>query len=184
MDRKEQAGCDNAAQRSCTEKYEWLVATSERVLRKRGFSGYGRDLAHDVREKCERINDDNWAKIANQEAYIARIIINEANDFCEDHAHLVELAPVVLSSSSVEAMDAGILVEEVCNKLSDDEKRLIGFIYEGYSGLEMAKHLGVKCAALRKRLERLKEKIRLLLKSNRDVLKPERTTRKYIARPD
>lgn len=183
MDRKEPAGCENEAQRFCTENYAWLVSASERALNKRGFSGYGRDLAHDIANKCRGIRDDLWAGIAVQQAYVVRMIINGANDFCKESSHLVgEIPGGVLSSSPVKAMEDAILVREIYGWLSADDQKLLELIFEEIPEKEMAERLGISYVALRKRISRFIKRVTLLCEQKGIIMKSQTVTSNRVYR--
>jgi RNA polymerase sigma factor (sigma-70 family) len=176
MDRKESGDCQNASQRFCTDNYEWLVTTCERALSKRGFSGYGHDVAHDVRNRCEGIDDEYWETITRKEGYLYRAIVNQANDFSKKHSHLVaEIPDSVRGSSPVKAMNDAIFLREVLQWLSYDEQQLLELMFQEYSEAEMADRMGISYVALRKRIERLKKKLCLISDGIQPKHKPQST---------
>jgi RNA polymerase sigma factor (sigma-70 family) len=182
MNRKEQAGCDTAAQRFCTDNYPWLVSTSERELNKRGFPDRGRDLAHDVRDKCGSIDDSYWETVKAKHGYVARIIINEVNDFCRKNASVAQLSVEVMPSTSAKAMDDAILLTEVLNALSPAERIIIELhFFEGYSELETAEKLGLTYGAIRKRIERIMRKLNAIMAGIQEVPRPSHSASQRLA---
>jgi len=183
MNRKEQAGSGTAAQRFCTDNYSWLVSTSERELNKRGFRGRGRDLAHDVRDRCGLIDDLSWDAVKAKDAYVARIIINQVNDFCRENADVAQLSVEVIPSTSPKAMDDAILLREVLSALSHVEQRIVELHFsEGYSEFETAEKLGLSYGALRKRIERIKRKLNQIIAGIQRVPRPSQSVSQRLRR--
>jgi RNA polymerase sigma factor (sigma-70 family) len=183
MDGKEPAGCRTEAQRFCIENYPWLVSTSEQALNKRGFPGYGEDLAQEITDKSRKIEDGLWNQIANPKGYFYRSIVNASNDFCKKHSRLVEeLDDFVSPSSSIEEIEAAILLREISLRLTKEENDLLDLMFECESEIKIAETIGINYGALRKRIERLKKKFRLLCDGKEDRRKPKARASKRVYR--
>src|ERR1043165_859747 len=152
-------GCASEAQRFCVKQRPWLVEVARRTLQKRGLKEHAEDIAHEVFKKLGEIPNDVWSEKQNKKAYVARVIINRANDFsCQDH-DFEPLTDNSLTSTPTEAMEAAILVEELYKQMSTVEQQLLDLMFQGYSGAEIAKRLGITHTTVRKRISRLKQKL-------------------------
>src|SRR5215213_3536849 len=173
MNREQSAGAENAAQQFCTENYCWLVNTSQRILRRRGFADYGEDLAHEVRDRCSGIQDPAWESVKNKPGYVAKIIVREANRLCHQNGHVETRFPIenLPASTTAEAMEAAILVREILDKLSGNEQELVELKFQGYGVQEIAKKLGISYVAVRKRISRLMMKMEALCEPTQIVRK-------------
>jgi len=162
------------------QKREWLVETAGRASQKRGLKNYAEDIAQDVLEKVEDITDEVWAGKRNKEAYIARIVINRANDLCHQDHDFVAITDNILASTPLEAMEAAVLLSELYNKLSVRDQALLDLIFEEYDGREIAERLGVEPATARKRVSRLREKLASMSHGKQPSFQAEPLGRKQV----
>jgi len=153
--------CYNDAEEFCQSELPWLMETATRASTKRGLQGYEEDIAQEVFRKVKAIPDASWATKLNKKAYVARVVLNEANDLCNTDHHYEPLTDNILSSTAPEAMNAALLISELYDKLSQAEQTLFEYMFEGFSGAEMAERLGVTAVTARKRVSRLMEKLKV-----------------------
>jgi RNA polymerase sigma factor (sigma-70 family) len=168
----DESGSANEAQRFCVMEHAWLLDTARQVALKRSLQNSGEDLAHDVYEKLKDLSNDVWARTLHKKSYIARVIINKANDSCHKDQPFEPITDDILVSTPVDAMEAAILIAELHAKLSSSEQKLLELIFEQYSGDEIAKRLGIGFATARKRVSRLLKKLNQL--SGESLRKPTR----------
>lgn len=148
----------SVAERFCLENRLWVNQTAARAARKRSLEGYEEDIAQEVFQKARKLNDGAWLRTENKHGYIARVIINVANDLCHTDPW-DPLTETILPSNPLEAMQAAILIEELYAKLSQKEKELFHLMFEEYTGQEIAERLAIKPVTARKRISRLRAKL-------------------------
>lgn len=153
----------NEAQRFSLLEHAWFMNTARQVTLKRGLPDSGEDLAHEVYDKLKNVSDEVWSRTLNKKSYIAKIIINQANDLCGKYQPLEPISDNILVSTPLEAMEAAILITELYDKLSLSEQKLLELMFEQYSGAEIASKLGIGFATARKRISRLTKKLSLLI---------------------
>jgi DNA-directed RNA polymerase specialized sigma24 family protein len=152
----------NEAQHFSLLEHDWFMNTARQVTLKRGLPDSDEDLAHEVYDKLKNVSDEVWSRTLNKRSYVARMIINQANDFCAKNQPLEPITDNILVSTPLEAMEAAILITELYGKLSLAEQKLLELMFEQYSGTEIANKLGIGCATARKRISRLTKKLGLL----------------------
>lgn len=161
----EAQGSTNEAQRFCVKEREWLLETAKQVVLKRGLTDCAEDLAQEVYSKAQYISDNVWKRTSKKKSYIARVIINKANDLCQRDQSFEPLTDNIVFFSPIDAMEAAILISELHSKLSPAEQELLELIFEQYSGAEIANRLGIEFATARKRVSRLIKKLSLFTES-------------------
>jgi RNA polymerase sigma factor (sigma-70 family) len=163
--------CD--AEQFCLAERAWVLETAQRTSERRSLKGYHEDIAQEVFKKARQISNDKWSEKRNPKAYIARIIINLANDLCHVDHDLEPLTEIILASTPTEAMQAAILIQELYNKLTGTEQALFELMFQETSGAEIAEKLGIKPATARKRVSRLKEKLFSMSQGRQVLLQAE-----------
>lgn len=156
--------CDYTAQQFSVSEYPWILKNSERATGKRGIPTYTEDVAQEIVKKLEEFTDQRWASIKDKKKYVARMIINQANDFCYDKLELGFEAIIrsTKASTTINALDAALLINELWAKLSDSERELLEMLFAGNSGQEIASNFNISPAAGRQRICRLLQKLNRL----------------------
>jgi RNA polymerase sigma factor (sigma-70 family) len=173
--------CESEAERFCLENFDWVIETSRRAALRRDLQEYEEDIAHEVFKKARNISANTWARTKHKRAYVARVIINCANDLsCEDRYE--PLSDNIISSTPIEAMEAAILIDELFQQLSPNEQRLFELLFEQFSGEEIAKSMKISHSTVRKRISRLKEKLGSLSHKTTNAMVTDRiATKRQLA---
>jgi RNA polymerase sigma factor (sigma-70 family) len=163
-------GCANSAVQFVETKSLWLYGTARRIARQKSLEGYAEDLAHDVIGKLQTMPDEQWAKVRNQNAYVATMMAHLANDIYRQHQKVKPLDDLddaslaglpAARSTSPQAREAAIMVQQWRRMLEADEQDLFNLAFEeGFSRIEIAQKLGISNDAARRRVSRLLEKLR------------------------
>lgn len=161
--------CASDAERFCIEHFAWLNQTAKLTALKRGLLGYEEDIAHEVFKKLRSVTNEAWSRMKYKKAYVARAIINCANDLTYIDHGSEPLTDNILTSTPAEAMEAAILVSELYHQLSSSEQDLLELIFQQFSGEEIASELNVSHSTVRKRISRLKRKLCALNEISTDL---------------
>lgn len=131
------------------------------------------DLAQCVVCELEKIDDKTFDALDNPHAYVFTIVNRRAIDMGRQHdsstGHGKEVAvdsyePLWVPSAASnpeDAIVAKLTVEKRWKGLSKEEKQLFSYyFFDGLNSKAIAQVMGLTPAAVRKRLERLREKLR------------------------
>ena len=151
------------ALRFLLEQWAWLVRVARYILKSFRLQDSTEDIMQILAVKCLGISDEKWGQIPNKKAYLAKAIRNQVIDLCKEHSLRNRPLPMCPDPfTSIEAMEAGRLVQQLLPKLSPDEATLLELLFEERSADEIAEILGITSAAARQRSSRLRKKMRLL----------------------
>lgn len=165
----ENSDCLTMAQCYCVEQYDWLLLECHRAIRRShspNISIEGQDLVHDVYCICAKISDAQWTEIDDHKAYLAQIAINKIKAlFSVSQEIATETDKLVIGRAEQpqtpeQAMQAAILVQELYDKLTDEEQKLLDLVFDRYTFEEIGARLGISSVAARKRFSRLIQKLK------------------------
>lgn len=144
------------------------LRTARYLVRKASLAS---DLAEDIVQlallKYHQLGSEKRSTIVNRKAYLAEIVRHEIANYVRDKninaASLVGDAPTLKSASDERDIENRILLQEIWNKLEDDDRRLLELMIFNYSGHELAWRLGISKEAARQRTHRFKAKLKVML---------------------
>ncbi|HXS01587.1 MAG TPA: sigma-70 family RNA polymerase sigma factor [Pyrinomonadaceae bacterium] len=158
----------NELQRFLLAQRDWLVRVATRFLNFYRLPNIGEDIVHDLAINL-KMSNERWNRIKNKKAYLAKIIRNDVRDLFKNYPGRNQPLPECRNGFSPDkAMEAGRLIEQLHQKLLADEKQLLELFFERRSFEEIAERFQIAPAAARKRWERLKKKLRLLIQERGD----------------
>lgn len=174
----------SGAQQFCLIEEAWLLKTCHTALWERRVPEStisSSDLAHIVYLKCGKVPEQKWLEVENPRAYVTAIVRNEANDIFNKDNREIAMDVESPANSHVyskahtpeKEMNAAILVDQLVSKLSPDERDLFRLrFYEQRPSKEIAQIKRTTNDAIRKQLQRLTDKLKILAKAN-DAKQPK-----------
>ena len=167
--KEEPNDCYTEAQSFLVAELDWVRQTAKLAAARKGLNGdYAQDIVQEAYLKCGEITNEKWSQTRNHKAYLARIIINLANDMCKKYGNTYALlGDDIQASSPGEAAEAALLIEQSLDNLPMRDQELLELFFQGYSGQEVAKKLGITDQTARKRIWRLRVKLNLLIQGNK-----------------
>lgn len=153
-----------------------IETTFRRLLARAKVPNY-LDIAQDLTQKgfenCGTVSDETWASLANPEGYVYTIVSNLVNAACAELLNRREesLDPTVIDQTSygkptqnpAKTEESAIFLEEILRQLTDEERDLVGMMYQEYTSREMAEKLNLTYDAVRQRVFRLRRKLAQLM---------------------
>ena len=160
----------NVAQRFFYEHRRELLSRLNGRLAKIDLEELTQRIAFELR----KIDDETFANLDDPRAFIFKIIKRRAIDLDREAesrtGHGKEVAvdsyePLWLRSTPAtnpeDTMIAALYVEQIWNRLSDEEKQLLSYhFFDGRNAKEIARLTGLSHDVVRKRLSRLLKKLR------------------------
>jgi|SRR5829696_3008570 len=151
-----------------------VLRTARYLVRKASLAS---DLAEDIVQlallKYHQLDREKRNKIVNRKAYLAEIVRHEIANYLRDKninaTSLVGDEPTLKSTSDERDIENRILLQEIWNKLEDEDRRLLELMIFNYSGIELAWRLGISKDAARQRTHRLKAKLKVMLTESQRV---------------
>jgi RNA polymerase sigma factor (sigma-70 family) len=170
---------ENTVKRVSADATEWLAPELEGyVLRIARWivqkMNLPPDLAEDLGQqgllKYFQLNRERRASIKDRRAYLYRIVRNAALDYLADqqpdlHYSISEIDEwsEELPTSHSSDVDVSVLMLEVYDSLDSADRILFTLLIEGYAAKELALRLKITPDTARKRIERLRNKVRVKL---------------------
>ena len=132
------------------------------------------ELAQLVGYELRKIDNETFATLDDPRAFIFKILKRRAIDLNRQYdsrtGHGSEVAvnsyeplwlPSTPATNPENAMIAALYIEQVWNRLSEEEQQLLGYhFFDGRSSKEIAQLTGLSPQVVRKRLSRLVKKLR------------------------
>lgn len=122
------------------------------------------DLAQQGLLKYLQISPSKRAKIQDHQAYLCKIIRNEALDkFTDKKFELISLDQEPENerfATTDRNLDCQILLDEIYSQLEPEEQSLLELMLIGFTSREAAFKLGISDNAVRQRASRLKSKVK------------------------
>jgi len=158
----------------------YVLDSGKQLFSNYRWAGDLEDLRQSVLLKLNDYDDDYWnTHVENLHAYVHTIIRNLAidtfrhngNEEPTDESELSPLLETWLSQKKPFLRDPTktyidtLIGQKLLNECTDEDRTLLELLYEGYKENEIAAALGVPYGALRKRVQRLFRKLRLLMDS-------------------